>query len=217
VDSLREDQHRGNVNDDAIFDADDTKLAGAVHMKLLHEQQRGFTLLEVMVSLMIVTVGLLGVAKMQALALTNTSVASMRSLAAIEAASLAATMHENRTYWSSAAPAANAGGIEVKGTGPGSSPQITASGTLTTPVDCTTGATVPYCTSDQVAAYDLQQWATAVNSVLPNYDAKITCTGVSPVSCVISINWQERAVALNTAQASTAALQAPIYTLYVEP
>ena len=149
-------------------------------MKLLHKHQRGFTLLEVMVSLMIISVGLLGVAKMQALSLTNTSVASMRSLAAIEAASLAATMHENRAYWSSAAPAAT-GGIEAKGTGPGSSPQITPSGTLTATVDCTTG-TVPYCTSDQVAAYDLQQWAAAVNSVLPNYDAKITCTGVSPVS-----------------------------------
>jgi type IV pilus assembly protein PilV len=179
-------------------------------------QQRGFTLLEVMVSLMIISVGLLGVAKMQSLALSSTGVASMRSLAAIEAASLAATMHENRAYWTSPAPAANAGGIQVTGTGPGASPVITASNTLTTAVDCTSG-TVPYCTADKLAAYDLQQWAAALNSVLPNYTATITCTGVSPVSCIISITWQERAVALNTAQAATTSLQAPTYILYVEP
>ena len=186
-------------------------------MKFLRNtpQQRGFTLLEVMVSLMIISVGLLGVAKMQALALTNTSVASMRSLAAIQAASLAATMHENRAYWTSAAPAANAGGITVTGTGPGSSPTIVGTG-LTAAVDCTTG-TAPYCTPDQLAAYDVQQWAAAVNSVLPNYTATITCNAASPVSCTVSITWQERAVALNTAQAATTSLQAPIYTLYVEP
>jgi type IV pilus assembly protein PilV len=183
-----------------------------------HEsQQGGFTLLEVMVSLVIVSVGLLGVAKMQALALNNTNVASMRSLAAIEAASLAATMHENRAYWTSPAPAANAGGIQITGTGPGSSPTITAASTLTTAVDCTSGTTVPYCTSDQLAAYDVQQWAAALNAVLPNYNATINCTGASPVSCTISITWTERAVALNTAQASTVSLQAPTYILYVEP
>jgi len=184
---------------------------------LNHEsQQGGFTLLEVMVALVIVSVGLLGVAKMQALALNNTNVASMRSLAAIEAASLAATMHENRAYWTSTGPAANAGGIQITGAGPGSSPNITAASTLTTAVDCTTG-TVPYCNSGQLAAYDLQQWAAALNSVLPNYTAIVTCSSSSPVSCTISITWQERAVGLNTAQASTASLQAPTYILYVEP
>ena len=195
-------------------------------MKIPHplQQQWGFTLLEVMVALMIISVGLLGVAKMQALALTNTGVASLRSLAAIEAASLAASMHENRGYWSSAAPAANAGGIKVVGTGPRSSPTITAASGLTASVNCASGTTVPYCTSDKLAAYDLQQWAAAVNSVLPNYNATITCTGVSPVSCTIAISWQERAVALNDqeAAAQTAAganyLQAATaYTLFVEP
>jgi type IV pilus assembly protein PilV len=193
-------------------------------MRIPHNtRQRGFSLLEVMVSLVIISVGLLGVAKMQALALTNTSVASMRSLAAIEAASLAATMHENRAYWSSAAPAANAGGIKVKGTGPGSTPTITAAAGLTASVDCTSGSAVPYCTSDKLAAYDLQQWALAVNSVLPNYNATITCTGVSPVSCTIAISWQERAVALNDKEAAAQKLaganylQAAAYTLFVEP
>jgi type IV pilus assembly protein PilV len=229
VDALPEDQHRGHVDDHAIFDTHDTKLAGTVYMKSLHQESRqlGFTLLEVMVSLIIISAGLLGVAKMQALALTNTSVASLRSLAAIEAASLAATMHENRAYWATAAPAANAGGIKITGSGPASTPTITAAASLTASVDCTSGTAVPYCTADNLAAYDLQQWAAAVNFVLPNYNAVITCTGVSPVSCTIAISWQERAVALNDqqaqaqAQAKTAGtgyLQATkAYTLFVEP
>ncbi|PMU83799.1 type IV pilus modification protein PilV, partial [Pseudomonas sp. GW704-F3] len=68
-------------------------------------RQRGFSLVEVMVALVVMSVGMLGIAKMQAAALSNTAVASTRSLAAIEASSLAASMHANRGYWSSPAVA----------------------------------------------------------------------------------------------------------------
>ena len=47
------------------------------------DRTRGFSLLEVMVALVIISIGLLGVAKMQALAYASTSTASSRSLAAI--------------------------------------------------------------------------------------------------------------------------------------
>jgi prepilin-type N-terminal cleavage/methylation domain-containing protein len=57
---------------------------------------RGFSLIEVMVALIIIAVGMLGIAKMQALALSTTESSGVRSLVAIEAASLAATMHTNR-------------------------------------------------------------------------------------------------------------------------
>ena len=46
----------------------------------------GFSLVEVMVALIVVSVGLLGLAKMEAVALASTTVAGNRSLAAIEAA-----------------------------------------------------------------------------------------------------------------------------------
>jgi type IV pilus assembly protein PilV len=190
--------------------------------------------MEVMVSLVIISAGLLGVAKMQALALASTSVASMRSLAAIEAASLASAMHENRAYWSSTGPASN-GTIAVAATTPNStSPSITANSNLTGTVNCTSASpasgstgTFPYCTPTQMAAYDLQQWALAVSAVLPNYNATINCTGVSPVSCTIAIQWTERSVALTSqeAQAQAAAAGAgtnymqasKAYTLFVEP
>ena len=62
-------------------------------------RERGFSLVEVMVALVICAVGLLGLAKMESLALSSTSVANSRSLAAIEASSLAAAMHANPGYW----------------------------------------------------------------------------------------------------------------------
>src|SRR5580704_6582490 len=64
-----------------------------------YRRARGFSLMEVMVALVVSTVGLLGLAKMEALALSSTSVASSRSLAAIEASSLAAAMHANPGFW----------------------------------------------------------------------------------------------------------------------
>jgi type IV pilus assembly protein PilV len=232
MDPLHEDQHRGYVDHDEIFDANNTGLAGAVHMKFLHTTpaQQGFTLVEVMVALVVISAGLLGVAKMQALALSSTNVASVRALAAIEAASLAATMHENRAYWTSGSPAANPNGkIVITSTGPKATPTITADASLTGTVDCTSGSghAVPYCDSTApaslLAGYDLQQWAGDLNAVMPNYTATITCSG-SPVSCTIAIQWTERAVALNSQEAAAQAaagntyLQAPTaYTLFVEP
>ena len=61
--------------------------------------QRGFSLLEVMVALVVLSVGLLGVVKLESVAYSSTNVASKRSIAALEAASLAASMHVNRGYW----------------------------------------------------------------------------------------------------------------------
>ena len=60
---------------------------------------QGFSLVEVMVAVVVICVGLLGIAKMQAMALSNTNMSRQRSLAAIEAASIAASMHSNRQYW----------------------------------------------------------------------------------------------------------------------
>ena len=50
-------------------------------------------------AVVVICVGLLGIAKMQAMALSNTNMSRQRSLAAIEAASIAASMHSNRQYW----------------------------------------------------------------------------------------------------------------------
>jgi type IV pilus assembly protein PilV len=168
----------------------------------------GFSLVEVMVTLVVMSVGLLGIAKMQALALSNTAVASTRSLAAIEASSLAASMHANRGYWSSSlvAPA-----IQIQG--------ATVSAAVGPSVDCAAA----YCTPASLAAYDLQKWTAAALQILPpDYQANIACAATdTPPNCTIKIQWNEKSVALNQnglAQANTGiAINLPKYELYVEP
>lgn len=175
---------------------------------------QGFTLVEVMVALLVMAVGLLGIASMQAVAMSSTGVAGQRSLAAIEAASLASAMHANRAYWG--------------GTGlPSGSFTLTQSGgtvnisdaTLATVVDCSNGA---FCAPAALAAYDVQRWGLALADVLPNTTATITCPVLAQTrSCTIRLQWTEAAVSSNRQEAAQAAAAAafktPTYTLFVQP
>lgn len=177
---------------------------------------RGFSLVEVLVALIVLAVGLLGIAKMEALAISNITVANRRSLAAIEAQSLADAMHLNRGFWSTAA--ANAAVITVSGTTVTNAPVAPAPNCLYQPT-----APAP-CTPAGLASWDLEQWANDLSRLLPNDQATITCNNSAPIDCLITITWSEDAVALNNAQVQTgtttateSAIQNPTYTLYVEP
>ena len=203
-------------------------------------RSRGFTLVEVLVSVVIIGIGLLGIAKMESVALSSTGVAQQRSIAAIEAASLAAAMHADRAYWNSgAAPALTT----ISGT------TITPS-VLASTVNCVSGATgssAP-CTPVQVAAFDVNQWANAVSgspsynnpgglyaspmtlaAALPTQVTTIACSTAvtTAISCTIQISWGENAVAANaqgvnasaaaTASGASSGFNVPTYTLYVQP
>lgn len=176
----------------------------------VRRRSAAFTLVEVMVALIVLSIGLLGIASMQAMALSSTTNARMRSLAAIEAASLASTMHTNRAYWATSAPAT----FTVK------DGVISDSVLKTTGVDCTS-KTVP-CTPARLAAYDTQRWAAALGAVLPHPSATITCpVATVPMNCTIFITWAESAVSLTKQAADNASADAaykkPDYTLYVQP
>jgi|HubBroStandDraft_6_1064221.scaffolds.fasta_scaffold87472_2 type IV pilus assembly protein PilV len=171
-----------------------------------YRRARGFSLMEVMVALVVSTIGLLGLAKMEALAMSSTGVASSRSLAAIEASSLAAAMHANPGYWQA-------------GTAPAS---ILISGTATTnpyaasPACTLTGTSS--CTPQAMANNDLNQWAGAVSQVLPGYLATISCSQANfPVTCTIQLQWTENGVAVNTQQTQMSSLVTPTYVLFVQP
>ncbi len=176
-----------------------------MHMIKAPLHSRGFSLVEVMVALVVCAIGLLGLAKMESLALSSTGVASSRSLAAIQASSLASAMHANRAYW-----------------GAGRAPAITtvdASSTnnFSTAVDCYTAGTAS-CTPDQMAYFDLKRWAHDVGLLLPGFSSTITCSTTGfPVNCTIQLKWMENAVAANGQQTNMTSLQAPTYVVYVEP
>jgi type IV pilus assembly protein PilV len=184
-----------------------------------------------MVAVVVICVGLLGIAKLQALSLSNTSTARLRSLAALEAASLAAAMHSNREYWASTpptsivvtpnpAPAAptivptNDGGMSAIATADlGAFPAL--------PQNCVGNtASGPVCPALNLAAFDLAWWLTSLSSLLPNPGATINCSNAAPAACTIQITWTESAVAMNSQETNspgTQQFQTPTYTLYVEP
>ena len=175
---------------------------------------RGFSLVEVMVAVLVISIGLLGIAKMQALALSSTGNARLRALVSLEAASLASAIRANRTYWAGSAVAGT--DLVVKTTGANIS--SSSDGTLTAVQDCSYGGTNAPCATGPLAAYDVQQWAQQINTLIPGVISIIDCTLPAvgtPVTCTIQINWTENEVAVN-AQA-TGAMAVPQYTLYVEP
>jgi type IV pilus assembly protein PilV len=169
-----------------------------------HRRARGFSLMEVMVALVVSTVGLLGLAKMEALAMSSTGVASSRSLAAIEASSLAAEMHANPGYWQAGlAPAS----IVISST---NNPYAAAAACALT------GASS--CVPSAMAANDLNQWAGAVGNVLPGYLATITCSQANfPVTCTIELQWTENGVAVSAKQTQMSGLVPAQYVLFVQP
>ena len=176
-------------------------------------QALGFSMLEVLISLVIVAFGLLGLSRMQAAAMGNTQIARARSLISLQASSLAASMHGNRGFWAQGAAPAS---VTAKGT------TITDdSNILNVAADCSPAATAT-CTPAQMAAYDLQEWVKNMDSRFPGYEAQITCTTVvgQPISCVIEVAWSEKYIAINRSTTSaqgatqTATQQ---FSLYVEP
>jgi type IV pilus assembly protein PilV len=179
---------------------------------------RGFSLIEVMVAVLIISIGLLGVAKMQALSLSNTGNSRLRALAAIEAGSIASTMQADRGYWTTTTVV----GTDVTATIAGPTVTNASDGTLSTPQTCS--GTTANCSVAQMASYDLQNWATNLNAVIPSDGVTIDCnlpTATGNVTCTIVVTWIENLVNSNSAQTNSAATQTalskPTYTLVVQP
>jgi type IV pilus assembly protein PilV len=167
-------------------------------------QARGFSLVEVMVALVVTTVGLLGLAKLESVSLSSTGVASMRSIAAIEASSMAAAMHANGGYWANGFAA--------------TSYTITSSTTTYQGNSCTSPGSGS-CNAQQQAYYDLTLWQASLNQMLPQYLATINCSPppLYPITCTIQLQWVENAVAANSQQTQMSGLTPNTYQLFVQP
>ena len=113
------------------------------------KKQSGFSMLEVLVSLLIIMIGALGMAGIQMLSISNTEIARYQSLAALLASSMAAEIQANQKYWGTAPT-----GISVTGGAVSGGPSASSS--------CGSA-----CTASQVAGNTLQTWATSIANVLP--------------------------------------------------
>lgn len=134
-------------------------------------KQSGFSMLEVLVSLLIILLGALGMAGIQMLSINNTEIARYQSLAALLASSMAAEIQANKAYWGTAPTAGITVTNQVVTGGPG---------------------------SGTVAGDSLQTWANSIDSVLPAATGTVNCSS-TPAICQVQLQWKENNVALHDA------------------
>jgi type IV pilus assembly protein PilV len=118
-------------------------------------QQRGFTLLEVLIAVVILSIGLLGLAGLQATSLRNNQDALMRSQETLLAYDMIDRMRANM-------PAVNAGDYHLP--------------TATQDTDCT--ATTG-CTLAEMADHDYFEWNAAIAASLPGGEG-VVCVDSTP-------------------------------------
>lgn len=137
----------------------------------------GFTMIEILVALLVLAVGLLGIAGLQTSGMQATLKAHQRAVALNQSQDLADRIRANINGLRSMAY------LQTIPTG------------APTP-DCMTSANT--CTNDQLAATDLYNWETNNAALLPSGQGEISCTDIdattttlleSGSSCVITVRW----------------------------
>lgn len=161
-----------------------------------------------MISLIVISIGLLGVAKLNALSIGNSRVSGSRSLAAIYMGSLSAAMHANGRYWQMPGSTAT-GTLFLTGSTLTGDSALAAQNT-----DCawSSGNPLPSCKPLQMASHDLRAWGSSLQQ-LPSGTGSVLCTNGTPVTCVITVSWAEKYIASNAAGAGGAARQTATQTL----
>lgn len=126
-------------------------------------RQGGFTLIEMLVAVLILSVGLLGLAGLQALSLRNNVSAAQRSVATVAANDILDRMRANRAK-------ALAGSYNTAWTDTGSA------------TDCDSGSTR--------ATRDVNCWLVNLATELPDGDGMITCTSATGI-CEVIVRWND--------------------------
>jgi type IV pilus assembly protein PilV len=154
--------------------------------------QVGFTLLEVLVALVVLSIGLLGIGKLVIFSARGNDSAYMRTQATALAYTILDSMRANRDT-------AIAHGYDV------------ATGSYSLTANCVTGS----CSTSQLVQYDISQWKTNLGFYLPSGDGSIvtnTVTGADGnprTTAVITVTWND-GVAQQTFAGTTGASTANV-------
>ena len=127
--------------------------------------QSGFSLIEAMVALVVVSVGMIGIAGLYGQGLSAGRTALYRTQAVNLAADMADRIRVNRLG------GANYGGAAANN-------------------NCDPPGAVN-CTPDQMAAHDLFVWTAQVQQQLPNGVGAVQFAGTAPPTYTITVTWQE--------------------------
>jgi type IV pilus assembly protein PilV len=136
--------------------------------------QRGFGLIESLVALVVISVGMIGIAALYGQGLRASTTAFYRTHAVNLAADMADRIRVNRRG------NASYGGAAVNN-----------------PCGAGGGAN---CTPAQMAAYDLFVWQGQVNGLLPAGAGVVQFTGTTPPTYTIRVTWTEPGVGVTTHQ-----------------
>ncbi len=134
--------------------------------------QRGFSMIEVLVTLLIISLALLGTAGLQAYSMRLSQSSQFRAQAVFLVADLAERMEANReqavagTYALATSGAANA---------------------------LSSACRVAVCTATALADYDLSQWQNAIAATLPQSTWTVVQTVAgNPTTYTITVSWMDR-------------------------
>lgn len=159
------------------------------------KHQSGVTLIEVLVTMLVLAIGLLGLAGLQAQGLQSNNRAYMRSQAAILAYDMADRMRGNLSNYLN--DYANIDGTEAD---PG----------------CIN--TAPVCTAAQIAQYDGWAWSTAARAALPLAQVAV-CRDSDPTSaaCDGAGNQMKITIVWDDDRSGAVDANDPIFTLSFQP
>jgi type IV pilus assembly protein PilV len=158
-------------------------------------RQQGFSMLEVLIAVLVFSLGIIGLAGLLIFAIQSNHVAYLRTQATFLAHNMADRMGANPAgLWNN----------DYNGN---------------YPVTGSTSSCAAGCNPTQLAAYDQQQWSTQLTTFLPNAKGNITCTAAgiayTPTAaqidmrppyagtCTMTLTWNEAGSAGGANQAST--------------
>src|SRR3569833_4040642 len=137
------------------------------HTKNLATRQRGFTMLEVLISVVVLSIGLLGIAGLQAPGQRNNHSAYLRSQATALAYDMIDRMRANQAGVTSGAYTAI----------------NTTTNTYANPGSLTSG-----CSTAQMAQYDMYEWQTQLTARLPSGNGSVAGNGAG-TSFTVTVRW----------------------------
>lgn len=144
------------------------------------QKNSGFSMIEVLVTILIIAIALLGSAGLQAYAIKMGQGGQFRNQAAFYMSDIIERMSANKVYATSGVGYATA---------------------LTTTVDCANVV----CTPDVLAAYDVSKWQADIASAVPGGTGTITqTTAGNPSTYAIQVGWTDRKTDVNYAAAQAA-------------